>query len=121
MRAGANWLCTLGHRLSLSLDDIAEPGARAFELDTQTGRVEGFVVRYAGQLRAYINSCPHTGVGLNWSEDQFFEPDHNFIQCSMHGALFEPLTGLCVWGPCRGRRLQSLIVELVDGQLLIYI
>jgi nitrite reductase/ring-hydroxylating ferredoxin subunit len=33
--------------------------------------------------------------------------------CANHGAVFEPPTGECVWGPCVGASLQSvpLVVE----------
>lgn len=58
---------------------------------------------------------------LNWSDEQFFDFEHKFIQCSLHGALFEPLDGLCVWGPCLDKSLQSIPVELVDQQVIIYI
>jgi len=108
-------------KMLFELDDIPEAGGRAFRFKTPGGDKDAFVVRYSGEVRAYINSCPHTGVKLNWSDDQFFDVDHKFIQCSMHGALFEPLDGRCVWGPCLGESLQSVPFELVDQQVIIYI
>lgn len=104
----------------ISIEDIPEPGSRAFRLETAEGELEGFIVRFAGEVRAYVNSCPHTRVNLNWVEDQFFDVDHKFLQCSMHGALFDPLQGHCVWGPCSGDRLQRLALTLVDGQAVIH-
>ena len=104
-----------------ALEDLSEPGGKAFQVDTPAGVKNGFVIRYAGRVRAYINSCPHTGVSLNWSDEQFFDYAQEFVQCSMHGALFEPLTGLCVWGPCQGEKLHSLELELVDQHVIIYI
>jgi len=109
------------HELVFELDEIAEPGARSFSVNTAAGTQEGFIIRYADQIRVYLNSCPHTGVSLNWADDQFFDVSHKFIQCSMHGALFEPLNGRCVWGPCLGESLQSVEFELVEQHLLIYI
>ena len=38
----------------------------------------------------------------------------------MHGALFDPLTGHCVWGPCAGDSLVALTVKLVDKKIIIY-
>lgn len=101
-------------------DDIAEPGARCFRLQTPGVEKEGFIIRFAGEIRAYLNSCPHRGIDLNWSAEQFFAPEFKLLQCSMHGALFDPLTGLCVRGPCAGERLAALPVTLVDGQVIIY-
>ena len=67
--------------------------------------VEGFIVRWKGEIRAYVNSCPHTGASLNWSANEYFDLEHQFLQCGIHGALFHPLTGLCVHGPCLAQSL----------------
>lgn len=54
------------------LDDIAAPGSRGFSLGAGAERREIFVVRdAAGEARAYVNSCPHTGGPLDWVEHQF--------------------------------------------------
>ena len=107
--------------IKLKLTEIPEPGARSISYAEEGQQWEGFVVRFAGEVRAYENHCPHTGANLNWSDDQFFELDHKFLQCSLHGALFQPLSGECVWGPCVGKNLKSLPVKLVDSQVFIYI
>ncbi len=103
------------------LADIPEPGGRAFQITDAEGTHDAFIIRFAGEVRAYLNSCPHTGVNLNWSDDQFFDIDHTFIQCSLHGALFQPLDGLCIQGPCQGDSLKSLPIQLVEPHVLIYI
>lgn len=108
------------HSLTFELDKIPEPGARSFNFISPEGETNGFVIRFEGEVRAYINSCPHTGVTLNWSEDQFYDLDYRYIQCSMHGALFNPLDGRCIWGPCAGERLEMLPIELVENKVIIY-
>ena len=110
-------------RVEFKLENIADPGGRAFSVEGGSGSRsnDGFVIRFAGEVRAYRNSCPHTGVSLNWSDNHFFDVSHNYIQCSLHGALFEPLSGHCIWGPCLGQDLQPLSFELVDQQVIIYI
>ena len=40
------------------------------------------------------------------------------ILCSSHGALFEKSTGLCVAGPCAGRALAPLALD-VRGALVM--
>jgi len=70
-----------------------------------------FVVHKDGAFTAYINSCPHTGVNLEWQQDQFLDLDNAFIQCSTHDALFEVDSGICIAGPCVGDSLEP--VELV--------
>jgi nitrite reductase/ring-hydroxylating ferredoxin subunit len=34
--------------------------------------------------------------------------------CATHGAIYEPDTGKCVGGPCRGARLRQVQVEERD-------
>jgi len=108
-------------RFCVDLADIPPGSGRGILLSMADGELPAVVIHYGGEIRVYINRCPHTGISLNWAEDQFFDVDHNFIQCSLHGALFEPLSGHCVWGPCLNKDLQSLPFELVDQQVVIYI
>lgn len=66
------------------------------------------LVRAGGMVTAYLNSCPHAGVRLDWRPDDFLDYTGDYLLCSMHGALFEPSSGVCVAGPCRGSRLVEL-------------
>ncbi len=66
------------------------------------------LVRGGGMVRAYLNSCPHAGVRLDWRPDDFLDHTGSYLLCSMHGALFEQSSGVCVAGPCRGARLVEL-------------
>ncbi len=100
------------------LDELNEPGSRGFEIDAGDDMpLRLFVVRKDGVLAAYRNSCPHTGAPLEWLPDQFLDLDNSFIQCAIHGALFRPEDGYCLRGPCVGKSLQRLPVEVVDGQI----
>ena len=80
-----------------------------------TEKNDAFLIYFKENCYAYENCCPHTGVNLNWQKEQFFSVDGLFLQCSMHGALFEPETGLCVRGPCQGQHLQSIDLVIDDG------
>ena len=104
MTAERQYLCTL--------DDLPETGSKGFVL-TEDGKVAVFIVRQQGRLHAYKNQCPHTGAPLEWKPDQFLDFENRFIQCALHGALFEINTGYCVRGPCAGNSLQSeeIVVE----------
>ena len=83
----------------------------------RSGAIDGFVINWHGQFYAYRNRCPHTGVNLNWQPDIFLDLQGCYVQCSMHGALFEPNTGLCIRGPCLGASLQPLTI-VHDGSTL---
>ena len=103
-----------------ALKDIADPGTKGFEVALDGQQVlRLFVVRKAGALAAYRNSCPHTGAPLEWLPHQFFDLEQSFIQCAIHGALFRPEDGYCVRGPCVGRSLEPLELEVRDGRLYL--
>jgi nitrite reductase/ring-hydroxylating ferredoxin subunit len=91
-----------------------DPGAREFELRIDSTPIAGFILHWQGQWYAYRNSCPHIGVALNWMPDRFFDLACEFIQCGLHGALFRPEDGLCIYGPCVGRSLERLPL-VIDG------
>jgi nitrite reductase/ring-hydroxylating ferredoxin subunit len=37
--------------------------------------------------------------------------------CATHGAVFEPPSGECIWGPCFGLSLQRLPIVIDEGQI----
>ena len=95
------------------------PGVR-FELDAQRHFTPvGFVVRHCGTVRAFVNRCPHAGTELDWNPGEFFDETQLYLMCATHGALFEPGTGFCVAGPCRGASLEPLAVGERDGQVML--
>jgi nitrite reductase/ring-hydroxylating ferredoxin subunit len=70
-----------------------------------------FAVRYGGRVYAYLNCCAHKLTELDWEAGQFFDAQRRYLVCATHGALYEPASGLCVAGPCRGAHLVALAVE----------
>jgi nitrite reductase/ring-hydroxylating ferredoxin subunit len=82
--------------------------------------LRGVVVRLdAGGVRAYVNWCPHAGHPLNLRPHRFLTPDRALLVCSSHGALFERETGLCIAGPCAGKSLRAVPVEVLDGLVVL--
>jgi nitrite reductase/ring-hydroxylating ferredoxin subunit len=90
-----------------------------FALPGPAGAAGGFAVRHGGAVRAFVNRCPHLGTELDWQPGEFFEEAGVYLICSTHGALFEPSTGYCVAGPCRGASLQAIRAEEREGQIFI--
>jgi nitrite reductase/ring-hydroxylating ferredoxin subunit len=78
-----------------------------------------FVVRYGGAPRAYLNRCAHVPMELDWSPGNFFDLSATLLVCSTHGAVYDPTTGRCVGGPCRGARLTPLAVTERDGAVVL--
>jgi nitrite reductase/ring-hydroxylating ferredoxin subunit len=96
------------------------PGIR-FTIERNGRAVEAFAIRHHGVVHAYVNACAHQAVELDWLPGAFFTADGLHLVCSLHGALYEPDTGRCIAGPCRGAALVSLPVaeRAVDGALVI--
>lgn len=95
--------------------ELQDGTSRGFSIDTPVGPQDIFVVRRNEQLFAYRNSCPHTGGPIDWVPDQFLSLDGSMIQCATHDARFRIEDGVCVAGPCVGRRLSPVTVLLADG------
>jgi nitrite reductase/ring-hydroxylating ferredoxin subunit len=98
-----------------SSDELVEGGAgmRRDAIDG-SGPSVVFFVRYGGAAYGYLNRCAHVPMELDWSEGQFFESTGLYLMCATHGAIYEPDTGKCVGGPCRGARLKRVAVQERD-------
>ena len=81
--------------------------------------LQAFVVRYDGRARAFVNRCAHVAMELDWLPGRFFDDAGLYLVCATHGALYEPDTGRCVAGPCRGAALVALHCEEVDGRVRV--
>jgi nitrite reductase/ring-hydroxylating ferredoxin subunit len=106
-------------RVLCRVADVERQGACAFRLGGGDWPLRGFVVRAGGQLRAYVNRCPHAGHPLDLLPGRFLTADGTLILCASHGALFEKSTGLCVAGPCAGRALKPVPLEVVAGVVML--
>jgi nitrite reductase/ring-hydroxylating ferredoxin subunit len=106
-------------RVLCRVAELEATGCREFRLGGGDWPLKGFVVKVDGGVRAYVNRCPHRALSLNLLPDRFLSADGTVIVCSMHGAVFEKRTGLCVTGPCVGGALRALAVEVVAGVVML--
>ena len=106
-------------RVVCALAELDDPGTRAFTIGRGDWPLRGLVVRRGAELHAYVNRCPHAGHPLNLQPHDFLTPDRSLVLCRSHGALFEISTGLCIAGPCTGRHLRRVPVEVVGGYVLL--
>ena len=100
-----------------SLDAIGDPGAKGFEFREGDLLFQGFVVRKGSAVFGYRDSCPHIGWPLALDPDTYLTRAGDLILCSGHGALFRLEDGLCVGGPCAGKRLAPWPVAVVDNEV----
>lgn len=101
------------------LDEIPDNGSKGIEVKTGNRRLEIFIIRRDSELYGYINSCPHTGVNLDWTPNQFLDNTGKLIQCATHGALFQIEDGLCISGPCAGDSLTPVSILLQTGGVFL--
>ena len=103
------WVGTVG--------ELEHGKSKKFTLRRGQRDLEALLVNYEGNYFAYVNRCPHTGITLDWVNNQFFSSDNRYLMCATHGAVFEPPTGECVWGPCFGLALQRVPIEIANERI----
>lgn len=97
------------------LSDLADPGCREFTIGDGDWPFRGFVVRQGDTVFAYQNFCVHAGHQLNWQPDEFLSKDKSALMCASHGALYDISSGACFAGPCKGKSLRVVEVDVRDG------
>jgi nitrite reductase/ring-hydroxylating ferredoxin subunit len=99
------------------VDELADRSGRGFTITLDGAETKIMVVRVGTAVRAYVNACPHLGMNLDWQPDLFFDFERRHLLCGMHGALFRFGDGVCVYGPCLGRRLTPVAIDVRDGEV----
>lgn len=75
-----------------------------------------FAVRYAGLPHAYLNRCTHVPIELDYQPNRIFDDSGQWLLCATHGAAYQPDTGYCMGGPCRGGLVKIALSE-ADGMV----
>lgn len=88
--------------------------SKGHEFPLQNGKPsDGLVFLLEDEVHAYINVCEHRMKELDWDNDkEFFIPGkqgHPFLQCKVHGALFDPCSGICVELPKGCANVEPLV------------
>jgi len=108
----------LTQRALCRVEEIPDGGAKGFP-PPPGGFIGLFAVRRGEHVMVYVNSCPHIGTPLDWMPDRFFDRSGELLLCGTHGALFRPDDGVCVRGPCFGKRLQQAPVRVEGGMIML--
>lgn len=106
-------------RICASVELLDSAHGVRFALPHLGPRVTGFAVRYQGTVYAFVNQCAHVPVELDWNEGDFFDLSKHYLICATHGAQYQPQTGYCVLGPCKGKRLTPIKVLEQEGEVHI--
>lgn len=102
------------HALCSSRDLINGGQAVPFDVVYAGQTCRAFAVRFEGRVHAYLNRCTHVAMEMDWQPNRFFDDTGRWLLCSTHGAVYQPDTGACAGGPCRGG-LIKIPLEERDG------
>ncbi|MCF8168902.1 MAG: Rieske 2Fe-2S domain-containing protein [Rhodoferax sp.] len=88
-------------------------GAEAVPFDLMYfGRAaRGFAIRFDDVAYAYLNQCTHIPMEMDYQPNQFFDSSGAWLICATHGATYDPQTGACRGGPCRGGLVKIRLTE----------
>ena len=70
-----------------------------------------FAVRFQGEVHAYLNRCSHVAMEMDYQPNNFFDSTGQWLMCATHGAMYDPSTGRCLMGPCRGGLIKIDVAE----------
>ncbi len=92
--------------------DLANGGlAMSFDVLYAGQTCSAFAIRYQGQVHAYLNRCAHVAMEMDFQPNRFFDISGDWLICATHGALYQPQTGQCRSGPCRGGLIKITLSE----------
>lgn len=100
-------------------DDLAERRHRIIPLLFKNESQSAIVLRYSGEVYAYLNQCVHMVRRLDCMHDAVFDEQQQRLRCSMHGIVFDPASGESLSVLCSGERLEPLRCKEIDGQVYI--
>jgi nitrite reductase/ring-hydroxylating ferredoxin subunit len=106
-------------RVLCTFADLDATGAHEIVLTKDGARYPVFVIRHGAEVRGYENICPHARLPLNAEADVFYDVTRSVLVCVNHGAHFDPMTGMCLRGPCKGLGLRVFPVAAEGGNIVI--
>jgi nitrite reductase/ring-hydroxylating ferredoxin subunit len=105
-------------RVIVPVEDVPVEDTLRCEARAGARGVEFLLRREDDTVLAWRNFCPHEpDVPLDPGSGAIVTDTH--LVCHKHGARFERGDGTCTHGPCAGKRLDSVDVEIVDGDVCL--
>lgn len=87
---------------------LADGEHRKLTLTFEGREEQCLLLRFDGQVYAYLNRCVHMPRWLDGEEDKVFDHTGRYLRCSMHGIVYTPQTGTSVSTMCEGERLRAV-------------
>lgn len=99
-------------------DQLSDKAALGLSFGSGKDLLQIFLTSWQGQVYAYLNQCPHAFTPLNWQPDRFFNIDKTALLCATHGAEFRVDDGVCTIGPCRGKSLIPVAIDITPDNIV---
>jgi nitrite reductase/ring-hydroxylating ferredoxin subunit len=74
-------------------DQLAEKKYLIVDLLYRGSPHSGIVFRFNGEVFVYLNQCVHMPRALNCERDTIFDEQRELLRCSIHGIVYDPVTG----------------------------
>jgi nitrite reductase/ring-hydroxylating ferredoxin subunit len=107
-----------GARLA-RVNDVPDLGAKTVYFDKAVSRFSLILARRGDEVFAYENVCPHAGYPLERPDGRVVVQEGRYLICTAHGASFMIESGACAGGPCNGKGLTPIAVEVRDGAVFM--
>ncbi len=107
---------TAGIFLCNSADLVNSAQAVSFDVRYGLRNCRAFAIRFKGKVYAYLNRCAHVPMEMDFVPNRFFDMSGEYLICATHGAMYQPQTGACRGGPCRGGLIKIEVSER-DGRV----
>jgi nitrite reductase/ring-hydroxylating ferredoxin subunit len=101
------------------MSELGPREARAFQFREGHFRYEIFIQRWDDAVYAYRDSCPHLRLPLDYRHGVYLDFEERHIRCAHHGALFRVDDGYCVDGPCKGRYLTPVAIQVNGDDIVV--
>ncbi len=97
------WVC---HK-----DQLTEGDYMRIEVMYANEPTSVIVFRYKGNCLAYRNLCVHMPRRLDCEKDMIFDDTGQNLRCSMHGIIYDPVTGESKSTICASKKLTPVKVQ----------
>lgn len=97
-------------------EQLVEEAYQRIEVNYAAKPSSVIIFRWQGQCLAYRNLCVHMPRELDCEKDMIFDATKKNLRCSMHGILYDPITGESISVLCQGERLTPVkVLEDEEG------
>jgi len=100
-------------------DQLEEGGYQRIDVIYANEPSSVVVFRYQGRCLAYRNLCVHMPRRLDCEKDMIFDHTGERLRCSMHGIVYDPVSGESLSEICMGDKLTP--VKILEDEAGVWI